>query len=86
MIIDMLNAFVTYYYVYHDCSICVVTCAIYKTVNDRVLGFEWLRDMASSATLEIFNPEVESTDDYKERFDFHCTAREIPQRRKKLYF
>ena len=42
--------------------------------------------MASSATLEIFNPEVESIDDYKERFDFHCTAHEIPQRRRKALF
>ena len=42
--------------------------------------------MASPATLEIFNPEVESIDDYKERFDFHCTAHDIPQRRRKALF
>ena len=42
--------------------------------------------MASSTTLEIFNPDVESIDDYKERFDFHCTAHDIPQRRRKALF
>jgi len=42
--------------------------------------------MASPATLEIFNPEVQSIDDYKERFDFHCTAHDISQRRRKALF
>ena len=42
--------------------------------------------MASSTTLEIFNPDVESIDDYKERIDFHCTAHDIPQRRRKALF
>ena len=42
--------------------------------------------MASSTTLEIFNPDVETIDDYKERFDFHCTAHDIPQRRRKALF
>ena len=30
--------------------------------------------MASNSTLETFDPAVESVDDYKERFDFYCTA------------
>ena len=33
--------------------------------------------MATQSTLEVFNPEIESIDDYKERFDFHCTAHQI---------
>ena len=33
--------------------------------------------MAFSVTLEAFNPDVESVDDYKERFDFYCTANQV---------
>ena len=43
--------------------------------------------MASSVTLESFNAGVEDIDDYKERFDFHCTANQIADgRRKALFF
>ena len=42
--------------------------------------------MASSTTLEVFNAEVESIDDYKERFDFHCTANQIPEGCRKALF
>ena len=42
--------------------------------------------MASSVTLEVFNPDVESIDDYKEQFDFHCTANQVPDGRKKALF
>ena len=30
--------------------------------------------MASDSMLETFDPAVESVNDYKERFDFHCAA------------
>ena len=36
--------------------------------------------------LETFDPAVESVDDYKERFDFHCTATEVKQDRQKALF
>ena len=42
--------------------------------------------MASSVTLEVFNPDVESVDDYKERFDFYCMANQISRERKKALF
>ena len=42
--------------------------------------------MASSVTLEVFNPDVESVDDCKERFDFHCTANQVSRERKKALF
>jgi len=42
--------------------------------------------MASLSTLEIFNPDKETVDDYKERFDFHCIAHDIPQRQWKVLF
>ncbi|XP_065891627.1 uncharacterized protein [Dysidea avara] len=42
--------------------------------------------MASNSTLETFNPAVESVDDYKERFDFYCTAAGVHQDRLKALF
>ena len=42
--------------------------------------------MASSAELEVFNAEMENIDNYKERFDFHCTANQIPDARRKALF
>ena len=36
--------------------------------------------------LETFDPAVESVDDYKERFDFHCTATGVKQDRQKALF
>lgn len=33
-----------------------------------------------------FDPDVESIDDYKERFDYYCTAHEIADKRKKALF
>ena len=36
--------------------------------------------------MEVFNAEVESIDDYKERFDFHCTANQIPEGCRKALF
>ena len=42
--------------------------------------------MASPSTLELFDPAVESVDDYKERFDFHCTALGIREERQKALF
>jgi len=42
--------------------------------------------MASPSTLELFDPAVESVDDYKERFDFHCTALRIREERQKVLF
>ena len=42
--------------------------------------------MVSPSTLEAFDPTVESVDDYKERFDFHCTALEICEERQKALF
>ena len=39
--------------------------------------------MASSASLEVFNVEIEGIDDYKEHFDFHCQVAE--GRRKALF-
>ena len=50
----------------------------YNTVRQLV--------MASSAALEVFNTEIENIDDYKERFDFHCTANQIPDVRRKALF
>ena len=42
--------------------------------------------MASNSTLEAFNPAVESVDDYKERFDFYCTAAGVRQDQCKALF
>jgi len=42
--------------------------------------------MASSATLQIFNPEAESVDYYMEHFDFHCMAHDIAQQSRKTLF
>lgn len=42
--------------------------------------------MASQSTLEPFDPTVESVEDYKERFDFHCTALGIREERQKALF
>ena len=39
--------------------------------------------MASSVNLEVFNADVESIDDYKERFDFRCTANQVSEGWKK---
>ena len=42
--------------------------------------------MASNSMLEAFNPAVESVDDYKERFDFYCTAAGVRQDQCKALF
>ena len=42
--------------------------------------------MAGPSTLESFDPAVETVDDYKERFDFHCTALGIREERQKALF
>ena len=42
--------------------------------------------MASNSMLETFDPAVESVDDYKEHFDFHCTATGVRQDRQKALF
>ena len=42
--------------------------------------------MVSPSTLEAFDPTVKSVDDYKERFDFHCTVLEICEERQKALF
>ena len=39
--------------------------------------------MATQSMLESFNPTVESIEDYKECFDFYCTAHQIPKARRK---
>ena len=39
--------------------------------------------MATQSSLESFNPAAESIEDYKEWFDFHCTAHQIPEGRRK---
>ena len=40
--------------------------------------------MATQSSLESFNPAAESIEDYKEWFDFHCTAHQIPEGRQKV--
>ena len=42
--------------------------------------------MASSVTLEVFNPDVESVDDYKEHLDFYCTENQVSREQKKALF
>ena len=42
--------------------------------------------MATQFSLESFNPVAESIKDYKERFDFYCTAHQIPEARRKALF
>lgn len=42
--------------------------------------------MAGSSMLEPLDPAVETVDDYKERFDFHCTALGIREERQKALF
>ena len=42
--------------------------------------------MAGPLTLESFDPAVKTVDDYKERFDFHCTALGIREDRQKALF
>ena len=42
--------------------------------------------MATQSSLESLNPSAESIEDYKERFDFYCTAHQIPEARRKALF
>ena len=42
--------------------------------------------MASNSMLETFDPAVGSVDDYKERFNFHCTVTGVRQDRQKALF
>ena len=42
--------------------------------------------MAGPSMLESFDPAVETVDDYKERFDFYCTALGIREERQKALF
>ena len=42
--------------------------------------------MEASHNSEPFDPELERIDDYKERFDFYCTAHEVADDRKKALF
>ena len=42
--------------------------------------------MASSASLEVFNVEIEGIDDYKEHFDLHCTANQVAEGCRKALF
>ena len=46
----------------------------------------WKMTMATQSSLESFNPSAESIEDYKERFDFYCTAHQIPEARQKALF
>jgi len=39
--------------------------------------------MATQSMLELFNPTVESIENYKECFDFYCTTHQIPEARRK---
>ena len=39
--------------------------------------------MASLVNLDVFKANVESIDNYKEHFDFHCTANQISEGQKK---
>ena len=54
------------------------------TSGDEVNKQFW-STMASSVNLEVFNADVESIDDYKECFDFHCTANQVSEGRKKPF-
>ena len=42
--------------------------------------------MTSLVNLKVFNADVESIDDHKERFDFHCTANQVSEGRKNAFF
>ena len=42
--------------------------------------------MASNSIIETFDPAIESVDNYKERFDFHCTATGVRQDQQKAQF
>ena len=42
--------------------------------------------MEASHNSEPFDPELERIDNYKERFDFYCTAHEVADDRKKVLF
>jgi len=42
--------------------------------------------MATQLTLEVFNHEIESINDYKEHFNFHCTGHQIPKTHWKALF
>ena len=42
--------------------------------------------MACSVTLDLFNIGVEDIDDYKEGFDFHCTANQVANGCQKTLF
>ena len=42
--------------------------------------------MAFSVNLELFNAGVEDIDNYKEDFDFHCTANQVANGRQKTLF
>ena len=55
--------------------------AYYSGDEDKVES-----QMATQSMLESFNPTVESIEDYKERFDFYCTAHQIPEARHKALF
>ena len=47
---------------------------------------KWKMTMATQFSLESFNPSAESIEGYKERFDFYCTAHQIPEARRKALF
>ena len=74
---------------------CLNSCSI-NTLNggvslwrsvDTLVATRWIRyTMASSVTLEVFNPDVETIDNYKERFNFHCMANQVPDGWKKALF
>ena len=42
--------------------------------------------METARSSDPFDPNVESIDDYKERFDYYCTAHGIADERKKALF
>ena len=42
--------------------------------------------MAQSQVVEPFDPRVERIEDYKERFDFYCTAHGIAEEKQKALF
>ena len=42
--------------------------------------------MDTQSSLESFNPSAESIEDYKEWFDFYCTAHQILKARRKALF
>ena len=55
----------------------VVRCGSLSCSSDTLVATRLISKFPPPVNLEVFNADVESKDDYKERFDIHCTANQV---------